>query len=37
MSVPLETPPWYERYWLPGLIALGVIGVGLLAFYNPTR
>lgn len=36
MSESHEPKPLFERYWQPLLITLGVIGVALLAFYNPT-
>ena len=36
MSIPLESQPWFEKYWQGGLIVLGAIGVAILAFYNPT-
>ena len=35
MSVPLESQPWFEKYWQAGLIALGTIGVIIFAYYNP--
>ena len=36
MGIPLESQPWFEKYWQTGVIALGVIGVLLLIFYKPT-
>ena len=37
MSVPPESQPWFEKYWLALLVALGTAGVAILAFYNPIR
>lgn len=37
MSVPLESQPWFEKYWQAGLITLGTIGVLILALYHPTN
>ncbi len=35
MSVPLESQPWFEKYWQAALITLGAIGVAIFALYNP--
>ncbi len=36
MSVPLESQPWFEKYWQAFLIMLGTIGVIIFALYKPT-
>ena len=35
MSVPLESQPWFEKYWQAFLITIGTIGVAIFAFYQP--